>query len=82
MLEKIENSSQQMMQSMSEIVWAIQPKNDDTANLVEKIHSFANELLSARNIRFRFEYPDQFLSIPIDDGGRKKYLPDFQRSTK
>lgn len=65
MLEKIENSSQQMMQSMSEIVWAIQPKNDDTANLVEKIHSFANELLSASNIRFRFEYPDQFLSIPI-----------------
>ena len=65
MLEKIENSSQQMMQSMNEIVWAIQPKNDDTANLVEKIHSFANELLSARNIRFRFEYPDQFLSIPI-----------------
>ena len=65
MLEKIENSSQQMMQSMSEIVWAIQPKNDDTANLVEKIHSFANELLQARNISFRFEYPDQFLSIPI-----------------
>jgi signal transduction histidine kinase len=65
MLEKIENSSQQMMQSMSEIVWAIQPKNDDTANLVEKIHSFANELLATRHIRFRFEYPDQFLSIPI-----------------
>jgi signal transduction histidine kinase len=65
MLEKIESSSHEMMQSMSEIVWAIQPKNDDTANLVEKIHSFANELLSARNIRFRFEYPDQFLSIPI-----------------
>lgn len=65
MLEKIENSSQQMMQSMSDIVWAIQPKNDDTANLVEKIHSFANELLRARNISFRFEYPDQFLSIPI-----------------
>jgi len=65
MLEKIENSSQQMMQSMSEIVWAIQPKNDDTANLVEKIHCFANELLQARNISFRFEYPDQFLCIPI-----------------
>ena len=65
MLEKIENSSQQMMQSMSEIVWAIQPKNDDTANLVEKIHSFANELLSSRNIRFRFEDPDHFLSLPI-----------------
>ncbi len=65
MIEKIESSSQQMMQSMSEIVWAIQSKNDDTANLVEKIHSFANELLRARNISFRFEYPDQFLSVPI-----------------
>ena len=65
MLEKIENSSQQMIQSMSDIVWAIQPKNDDTANLVEKILSFANELLRARNISFRFEYPDQFLSVPI-----------------
>lgn len=30
MLEKIESSSQEMMQSMNEIVWAIHSKNDDT----------------------------------------------------
>ncbi len=65
MLEKIESSSQEMMQSMSEIVWAIQPKNDDTTHLVEKIHSFASQFLSASGIGFRFEYPDQFLSLPL-----------------
>lgn len=65
MLEKIESSSQEMMQSMSEIVWAIQPNNDDTTNLLDKIQSFANELLSSRNIIFRFEYPDHFHSFPI-----------------
>jgi signal transduction histidine kinase len=80
MLEKIESSSQQMMQSMNDIVWAIQPKNDDTANLVEKIHSFANELLSARSIRFRFEYPDQFLSIPIAMEARRNIYLIFKEA--
>jgi two-component system, NtrC family, sensor kinase len=65
MLEKIKSSSQEMMQSMSEIVWAIQPNNDDTTNLLDKIQSFANDLLSSRSIMFRFEYPDHFHSFPI-----------------
>ena len=53
------------MQSMSEIVWSIQPKNDDTVNLVDKIFSFAKELLSVSNIQFRFEYPEDFKSLPL-----------------
>ena len=65
MLEKIDNSSREMMQSMNEIVWSIQSKNDDTANLVDKIQSFASQLLSARNIAFRFDYPAHFLTLPI-----------------
>ncbi len=64
-LEKIESSSEEIMQSMSEIVWSIQPKNDDAVNLIDKIFSFAKELLSARNIQFRFEYPEDFKSFPL-----------------
>ena len=56
-LERIEYSSQEIIQAMSEIVWAIQPKNDDTLHLVDRISAFANQLLSTRNIKFLFEQP-------------------------
>jgi signal transduction histidine kinase len=65
MLEKIKTSSQEMMLAMNEIVWSIQSKNDEVEKLVEKIHSFASQLLAARNIIFRFDYPGQLQVVPL-----------------
>src|SRR5882724_6599195 len=65
MLERIDISSREIMQSISDIVWSIQSKNDDTAHLIDKIHSFASQLLSVRNIVFRLDCPVHFASVPL-----------------
>ena len=64
-LEKIEDSSHEMMMAMNEIVWAIQPRHDDVIHFLDRIHSFGRQLLSAKNIDFNFEVstPDQ--SVPM-----------------
>ena len=49
---------------MIEIVWP-SAEIDDTVNLVDKLFSFCEGLLSARNIQFRFEYPRDFNLLPL-----------------
>jgi hypothetical protein len=35
---------------MNDIVWAINPKNDDFENILQRMQYFAAELLSAKNM--------------------------------
>lgn len=56
MLEKIGITSSEMIGEMSDIVWAIQPKNDSLQTIIQRMESFAKPLLQAKNIRFNFDY--------------------------
>lgn len=55
LLEKINSASQEMMNNMSDMVWAIKPGNDATENLSLKIKGFAREILSPKEINYRIE---------------------------
>lgn len=50
-LQKISDSTQRMMNSMSDIVWAIHSKNDKGEGLVNKIRNSAQERLDQTGIR-------------------------------
>lgn len=50
-LQKISDSTQRMMNSMSDIVWAIHSKNDKGEGLVNKIRNSAQERLELTGIR-------------------------------
>ncbi|MCC6401960.1 MAG: hypothetical protein IT227_14450 [Flavobacteriales bacterium] len=52
--ERIGSSSREMIDRMSDIVWSVDPKNDDAGALVERLRSFARDLLSARDIALHF----------------------------
>lgn len=54
-LQKISNSSQRMMEAMSEIVWAIHSKNDAGEELVTRIKNIASERLAHSGIKFSIE---------------------------
>lgn len=56
MLEKIGLTSSDMIGEMSDIVWAIQPKNDSLHTMIQRMESFAKPLLQAKKIRFKFDY--------------------------
>lgn len=46
----INRGSQEALDSMSEIVWAINPQQDHLSDLVRKIRRVASEVLAARDI--------------------------------
>ena len=56
-LALIANSSRELVDSMSDIVWAINPKKDHLSDLLQRMRRFASDTLSARNVEFRFRAP-------------------------
>ncbi len=52
--EKIGSSSRAMIEQMSDIVWSVDPKNDDAASLIERMRGFGADLLSVQDIVLHF----------------------------
>ncbi|HEY0461388.1 MAG TPA: PAS domain-containing protein [Pyrinomonadaceae bacterium] len=56
-LTLIGNSSRELVDAMSDIVWAINPQKDFLSELSGKMRFFASDVFSARNINFTFDAP-------------------------
>lgn len=56
-LDRITSNSEETVGLMRDTVWAINPENDSTERLTERMRSFGVEILAAKNIHFRFEAP-------------------------
>jgi ligand-binding sensor domain-containing protein/two-component sensor histidine kinase len=53
-LSKIASVSRDLVDSMSDIVWAINPERDNLDDLVTRMRRFASDTLAARDIHLRF----------------------------
>jgi two-component sensor histidine kinase len=51
-LSRIANISRELVDSMGDIVWAINPAKDNVYYLAQRMREFANDVLVARDIRF------------------------------
>jgi ligand-binding sensor domain-containing protein/signal transduction histidine kinase len=58
-LTLISQISQELVDSMSDIVWAINPQKDTLKDLSQRMRHFASDVLTARQIEFRFRTPDE-----------------------
>jgi signal transduction histidine kinase len=56
-LELIATSSRELVDAMSDIVWAINPQKDHLSDLAQRMRSLASDLLMAAQIEFRFTAP-------------------------
>ncbi|MGV3530206.1 MAG: tetratricopeptide repeat-containing sensor histidine kinase [Flavisolibacter sp.] len=54
-LREIKDNSAAVMESMSDIVWAINPANDSLDKVIYKMKEFAAEVLEPLDVNFRFE---------------------------
>ena len=57
-LASIASSSRELVDSMSDIVWAVNPRKDRFSELVKRIRRFASDVFSARDIALQFESDD------------------------
>ncbi len=71
LLDKMGTASRGMIDTMSDIVWTINPKNDDFENVLKRIQFFAGELLSGKNILLQFELDDRVKKLKLTMQERK-----------
>ncbi|MCI0412476.1 histidine kinase, partial [bacterium] len=70
-LNQVMDTAQELMESMSDIVWAVNPARDRAEDLVHRMRKFANDILSAGDTELIFR------SIDIEKD--RKLSPDFKR---
>ena len=74
-LSMIAGTSREMVDAMSDIVWAINPKQDHLSDLSHRMRRFASDIISARDIRFRFQAPADGKDVRLStDLRREVYL--------
>jgi ligand-binding sensor domain-containing protein/signal transduction histidine kinase len=79
-LSVIAGTSREMVDSMSDIVWAINPKRDRLGDLSQRMRLFASDLLSARDIALRFRAPDASKDITVGADLRREVYLIFKES--
>jgi ligand-binding sensor domain-containing protein/two-component sensor histidine kinase len=74
-LNMIADTSREMVDSMSDIVWAINPQKDHLSDLVQRMRRFAEDMLDAQDIAYRFFFDDKTPDIALGaDVRREVYL--------
>jgi two-component sensor histidine kinase len=58
-LAEIAVTSRELVDSMGEIVWAVDPHQDQLRDLAHRMRRFAADLLTPHNIKFHFRGPDE-----------------------
>ncbi len=79
-LNVIAGTSREMVDSMSDIVWAINPKRDRLSDLSQRMRLFASDILSARDISLRFRAPDSAKDITVGADLRREVYLIFKES--
>jgi signal transduction histidine kinase len=80
-LNTIGESSRKMLDAMADIVWTINPENDQFEKIVMRMRSFAYELLGAKKIEFRFVADDDVAKINLSMETRKNLYLIFKEAT-
>lgn len=79
-LEKIKNNSSKMMDSMSDIVWAINPANDTFEKVALRMKEFAAEILEPAGINYYFRETGQMEKIVLNAEQRKDIYLIFKEA--
>lgn len=78
--QRIAQQSSMMMESMSDIVWSINPNNDSFQQIVSKMKEFAAEILDPLNIAYTFSGEENLDAFSLDVSKRKNLFLIFKEA--
>jgi len=78
--QRIAQHSSTMMESMSDIVWSINPNNDSLDQVISKMKEFVSEILDPIDISFSFSGEDNLHAFPLDASLRKNLFLIFKEA--
>jgi PAS domain S-box-containing protein len=79
-LGMIAETSRELIDSMADIVWAINPQKDTLSDLTGRMHRFAADVLTAANINLNWHASDTDNAIPIGANVRREIFLIFKES--
>ncbi|MDB5152086.1 MAG: histidine kinase, partial [Mucilaginibacter sp.] len=80
LLEKIGSSSRNMIDSMNDMVWAINPKNDSFENIIKRMKSFASEILTSKDIVLHFDFDRNLMQSKLNMDKRENFYLIFKEA--
>jgi signal transduction histidine kinase len=78
--KRIVDQSAKMMESMSDMVWSINPDNDTLQKTVVKMKEFSAEILEPKNIGYQFHVDERLNDIALDVAKRKNLFLIFKET--
>jgi signal transduction histidine kinase len=79
-LEKISDTSGEMISEMNDIVWAINPRHDNMDTILQRMESFARPLLAAKSIAFHFDVEPSIKQVNLEMTRRKNFYLIFKEA--
>ncbi len=80
LLRQVNENILSMMDSMSDIVWAINTQNDSLENVIHRMRAFTSEILEPKNCNVHFEVESKIYSIALNMGQRKNLYLIFKEA--
>lgn len=79
-LHLIGEHSRKIVESMSDIVWTINPENDSFEKIIIRMRSFAHQLLKAKGIEYTFEANERLDAVKLPMQVRKNFYMVFKEA--
>lgn len=79
-LTSIKDYSLHIMESMGDMVWAINPDNDSIESLISKMKEWAAEICEPREVQLYFESSAGIENIKLDTEKRKHFFLIFKEA--
>src|SRR6185369_10508063 len=79
-LAMISSASEEMVGSMSDIVWAINPQKDHLSDVTHRMRRFASDSFAIRDICFQFRAPESAIDVRLGANIRREVFLIFKES--
>lgn len=79
-LDKMGENSRDMVNSISDIVWAINPDNDDGEKLIKRMENYATDICAVKNIALHFNAEEKLKSTVLPLEHRKNIYLIFKEA--
>jgi signal transduction histidine kinase len=81
LLDTIGDYSRKMLEAMADIVWTINPENDQFEQIILRMRNFAYDLLGTKKIEFEFDADEDVASLKLSMEVRKNIYLIFKEAT-
>lgn len=80
LLQQVSTNTDNMMEALSDIVWAINTKNDRFDNVLNRMRAFAVEILEPCGVSIQFDLSEDIINMELDMQQRKNLYLIFKEA--